>query len=82
MNYSFESVHFELANGTTVAVESSEYRRVYDELWMLSKHMPGCVTTARLLLTGADHRSNVKLDDVQSAALRRAMSGSETRASA
>ena len=34
---SSESVHFDFADGTSVAVESSDYRRVYDELWTLSK---------------------------------------------
>jgi len=82
MNYAFEAVHFELANGTTVAVESSEYRRVYEELWKLSKNAPGAVSTARLLLAAAGHPSDpsVKLDEAQSAALRRATSRSRPRA--
>ena len=47
---STESVHFDFADGTSVAVESSDYRRVYDELWTLSK-VPGAISTAGLLLT-------------------------------
>ena len=47
---SSDSVHFDFADGTSVAVESSDYRRVYDELWTLSKKMPGAISTAGLLL--------------------------------
>lgn len=85
MNYSSESVDFGLADGTTVALESSQYRRVYDELWKLSKNMPGAVSTAGLLLNAARHPSyprDVKLDETQSAALRRAINRSKPRASA
>jgi hypothetical protein len=38
---SSESVHFDFADGTSVAVESSDYRRVYDELWTLSQKTCG-----------------------------------------
>jgi hypothetical protein len=75
-----ESVHFGLADGTTVAVESRDYRRVYDELWILSRKMPGAVSTAGLLLNAARHPSyprDVDLNGVQSAALRRAINRSE-----
>ena len=79
---SSESVNFDLADGTTVAVESSDYRRVYDELWMLSK-VPGAVSTAGLLLHAARHPSyphGVDLNEAQSAALRRAINRSKPRA--
>jgi len=75
-----ESVQFGLADGTTVAVESRDYRRVYDELWTLSRKMPGAVSTAGLLLNAARHPSyprDVDLNGVQSAALRRAINRSE-----
>jgi len=75
-----ESVQFGLADGTTVAVESRDYRRVYDELWILSRKMPGAVSTAGLLLNAARHPSyprDVDLNGVQSAALRRAINRSE-----
>jgi hypothetical protein len=72
---SFESVHFNLADGTSVAVESSDYRRVYNELWTLSK-MPGAISAATLFLDATWHpsyRQRVELNAVQSTALRSAM---------
>jgi hypothetical protein len=73
---SSESVHFDLADGTSVAVESSDVRRVYEGLWKLSS-IPGAVSTAALLLDGAGrhphHRHRVNLNSLQSAALRRAL---------
>ena len=81
---SSESVHFDLADGTSVAVESRDYRRVYDGLWKLSS-VPGAISTATLLL-GATRRPGyprgVELDAVQSAALRNAISRSKPRADA
>jgi hypothetical protein len=81
---SSESVHFDLADGARVAVESSSYRRVYEGLWKLSS-VPGAVSTAALLL-GATRRPgyphSVELDAEQSAALRRAMSRSKPRCGA
>ena len=81
---SSESVHFDLADGTSVAVESSDYRRVYEGLWKLSS-VPGAVSTATLLL-GATRCSGyplgVELDAMQSAALRSAISRSKPRADA
>jgi hypothetical protein len=78
---SSESVHFDLADGTSVAVESSNYRRVYEGLWKLSS-VPGAVSTAALLL-GATRRPGyphaVELDAVQSAALGSAISRSKHR---
>lgn len=82
---SSESVQFDLADSTTVTVESSQYRRVYDELWMLSRRMPGALATAGLLLHAARHPSSphhVDLDGAQSAALRRAINRSKPRANA
>ena len=71
-----ESVRFDLADGTSVAVESSNYRRVYEGLWKLSS-VPGAISTAALLL-GATRRpgypQGVELDAVQSAALSSAIS--------
>ena len=80
---SSESVCFGLADGTSVAVQSRDYRRVYDALWKLSK-MPGAVSTAGLLLHAARHPSYphaVDLNGAQSAALRRAIYRSKPRAS-
>ena len=81
---SSESVHFDLADGTSVAVESSDYRRVYEGLWKLST-VPGAISTATLLL-GATRRPGyphgVELDAVQSAALKSAISRSKPRAGA
>ena len=81
---SFESVHFDLADGTSVAVESSDYRRVYEGLWKLSS-VPGAVSTATLLLGATRRRGyprGVELDAVQSAALKSAISRSKPRAGA
>lgn len=73
---SFESVHFDLADGTSLAVESNDLRRVYEDLWKLSS-VPGAVSTAALLLHEAGrqphHRHRVALNSLQSAALRRAL---------
>lgn len=81
---SFESVHFDLADGTSVAVESRDFRRVYEGLWKLSS-MPGAISAATLLL-GATRRPGyprtVELDAVQSAALESAISRSKPRAGA
>lgn len=81
---SSESVHFDLADGTSVAVESRDYRRVYEGLWKLSS-VPGAISTATLLL-GATRRPGyprgVELDAVQSAALKSAISRSKPRAGA
>ncbi|HET7353554.1 MAG TPA: hypothetical protein VFJ11_05850 [Gaiellaceae bacterium] len=80
-----ESIHFGLADGTTVAVGSRDYRRVYDELWILSRKMPGAVSTAGLLLHAAGHPGyplDVDLNGAQSAALRRAIDRSVLGASA
>lgn len=81
---SSESIHFDLADGTSIAVESSDYRRVYEGLWKLSS-MPGAISAATLLL-GATRRPGypraVELDAVQSAALKSAMSRSKPRAGA
>jgi hypothetical protein len=74
-----ESVHFDLADGTSVAVQSSDYRRVYDELWTLSK-IPGAISTAGLLLNATQHPGYphaVDLSEAQSAALRRAIDDSK-----
>ena len=72
---SYDSVQFDLADGTSVAVESSDYRRVYEGLWKLSD-VPGAISTATLLL-GATRRPGyphgVDLDAAQSAALRSAI---------
>jgi hypothetical protein len=78
---SSESVHFDLADGTSVAVESSDYRRVYDELWRLSP-APGAVSTAGLLLDATRHPGYphaVDLSKAQSAALRSAVDHSKTK---
>jgi len=75
-----ESVHFGLDDGTTVAVESRNYRRVYDELWTLSKEIPGAISTAGLLVYAGRHPGYpraVDLSEAQSAALRRAMDDSK-----
>ena len=81
---SSESVLFDLADGTSVAVGSSDYRRVYEGLWKLSS-VPGAVSTATRLL-GASRRPGyprgVELDAVQSAALRNAIRRSKARADA
>ena len=74
-----ESVHFDLFDGTSVAVQSSDYRRVYDELWTLSK-IPGAISTAGLLLNATQHPGYphaVDLSEAQSAALRRAIDDSK-----
>ena len=78
---SSESVHFDFADGTSVAVESSDYRRVYDELWTLSKKIPGAISTAGLLLNATQHPGYphaVDLSEAQSAALRRAINDTNT----
>ena len=81
---SSESVHFDLADGTSVAVASRDFRRVYEGLWKLSS-MPGAISAATLLL-GATRRPGyprtVELDAVQSAALESAISRSKPRAGA
>jgi hypothetical protein len=81
---SSESVLFDLADGTSVAVKSSDYRHVYEGLWKLSS-VPGAISTATLLL-GATRRPGyprgVELDAVQSTALRNAISPSKRRADA
>lgn len=73
---SSDSVYFDLADGTALTVERDDIRRVYDELWRLSK-VPGAVSTAALLLDGAGrhsrHRYRIDLNRVQSAALRSAI---------
>jgi hypothetical protein len=77
---SSESVHFDFADGTSVAVGSSDYRRVYDELWTLSKEIPGAISTAGLLLNATQHPGYphaVDLSKAQSAALRRAIDDSK-----
>ena len=76
--YPSESVHFDFADGTSVAVVSSDYRRVYDELWTLSK-IRGAISTAGLLLNATQHPGYphaVDLSEAQSAALRRAIDNS------
>ena len=81
---SFESVHFDLADGTSVAVESRDYRRVYEGLWKLSS-VPGAISTATLLLDATRHLGyprGVELNAVQSAALKSAISRSKRRAGA
>jgi hypothetical protein len=81
---SSESVHFDLADGTTVAVESTNYRRVFEGLWKLSS-VPGAVSTATLLLGATrspGYPHGVELDAVQSAVLKRAISRSNGRAGA
>lgn len=78
---SSESVHFDFADGTSVAVECCDYRRVYDELWTLSKKIPGAISTAGLLLNASRHLGYphaVDLSEAQSAALRRAIDDSKT----
>ena len=73
---SSESVQFNLADGTSVAVESSDLRRVYEELWTLSG-VPGAITTAALLFDEATrqprYRHRIELNGPQSAALLRAL---------
>jgi hypothetical protein len=73
---SYDAVHFDLADGTALTIERDHIRRVYDELWRLSK-TPGAVSTAALLLDGAGRHSRygyrIDLNGVQSAALRSAM---------
>lgn len=81
---SSESVHFDLADGTTVAVESGHYRRVYEGLWKLSS-VPGAISTATLLLRATrrpGYPHGVELDAVQSAVLKRAIRRSNRRAGA
>ena len=76
---SSESVHFDFADGASVAVKSSDYRRVYDELWTLST-IPGAISPAGLLLHAARHPGYphaVDLSEAQSAALRRAIHDSK-----
>ncbi len=75
-----EAVHFDFADGTTVAVESSDFRRVYEELWTLSKEISGAISTAGLLLNATQHPGcphTVDLSEAQSAALRRAIDDSK-----
>jgi hypothetical protein len=73
---SSESVQFDLADGTSVAVESSDLRRVYEELWTLSS-VPGAISTAALLFDEATrqphYRHRIDLNGQQSAALLRAL---------
>lgn len=73
---SSESVHFDLADGTSLAVDSNDLRRVYEDLWKLSG-VPGAVSTAALLLHEAGRhphqRHRVTLNSLQSVALRRAL---------
>ena len=79
---STESVHFDFADGTSVAVESSDYRRVYNELWTLSKEIPGAISTAGLLLNATQHPGYphaVDLSKAQSTALRRPIRVWESR---
>lgn len=75
---SAESVHFDLADGTSVAVESSDLRRVYEELWALSS-VPGAISTAALLFDEGTrkprYRHRIELNGPQSAALKRAFDG-------
>jgi hypothetical protein len=81
---SSESVRFDLADGTSVAVESSDYRRVYEGLWKLSK-VPGALSTATLLLRATrrpGYPHGVDLDAAQSAVLRSVISRSKPRAGA
>jgi hypothetical protein len=70
------SVQFDLADGTSIAVESSDLRRVYEELWTLSG-VPGAISTAALLFDEATrqprYRHHVELNSLQSAALKRAL---------
>lgn len=70
------SVWFDLADGTTVIVEGSDLRRVYEELWTLADR-PGAISTAAMLLDeGGKHRhyaEAVGLNQPQSDALRRAL---------
>ena len=76
-----DSVHFDFADGTSVAVDSNNYRRVYNELWTLSKKIPGAISTAGLLLNATQHPGyphTVDLSKAQSAALRRAINDSKT----
>jgi len=82
MDYS-DSVHFDFADGTSVAVESSDYRRVYDELWTLSKKIPEAIATAGLLLNASQHPGYphaVDLSEAQGAALRLAIDDSKALA--
>ena len=71
-----ESVHFDLADGTSLAVESCDLRRVYEELWELSS-VPGAISTAALLFDEAarqpNYRHPIELNGPQSAALLRAL---------
>ena len=73
---SFESVRFDLADGTSVAVESCDLRPVYEELWALSS-VPGAISTAALLFEEATRqphfRHRVELNGLQSAVLLRAL---------
>jgi hypothetical protein len=73
---SSESVQFDLADGTSATVESSDLRRVYEELWTLSS-VPGAISTAALLFDEATrqprYRHRIELNDLQSAALLRAL---------
>ena len=76
-----ESVHFDLADGTNVDVESNDFRRVYEDLWKLSG-VPGAVSTAALLLDEAGRhrhsRHRINLNTQQSAALRQALDESSS----
>ena len=72
----FESVRFDLADGTSVAVESCDLRPVYEELWALS-NVPGAISTAALLFDEATRqprfRHRIELNRLQSAVLLRAL---------
>jgi hypothetical protein len=74
---SSQSVNFDLEDGTTVTVESDDLRRVYDELWLLSRAFPGAISTAALLLDEAGRhrrrRYGINLDRAQGSALTRAL---------
>ena len=73
---SSESVHFDLADGTSVAVDGGDVRRVYEGLWALSG-VPGAISTAALLFDEASRqirfRHRIELDGQQSEALRRVL---------
>jgi len=73
---SSESVQFDLADGTSVAVESCDLRPVYEELWALSS-VPGAISTAALLFDEATrqphYRHRIELNGLQSAVLLRAL---------
>ena len=70
------SVHFDLADGTSLAVDQSDLGSVYTELWTLSS-IPGAISTAALLLDEASrhphYRHVISLNQAQSAALKSAV---------